>query len=127
MLKKDQSYLIPSEFYHFWVIKRNEVFIEFLINLNFFHAGNTFILAGRLGGKPKVLGLLFKFSQNLEKEFAKLSKTVLKTYKVFSILGSQSSGKSSLLNRLFKTNFEVLNARQRRSQTTKGIWVSNTP
>lgn len=41
-----------------------------------------------------------------------------------SIIGSQSSGKSTLLNALFTTDFEVLNRKQRVGQTTKGIWFS---
>ena len=33
-----------------------------------------------------------------------------KDYSIISIIGSQSSGKSTLLNKLFETNFEVLNS-----------------
>ncbi|TIB04641.1 hypothetical protein E3P96_01585 [Wallemia ichthyophaga] len=43
-------------------------------------------------------------------------------YNVVSVFGSQSTGKSTLLNRLFGTTFDVMNERQRR-QTTKGIWM----
>mmetsp|Transcript_16398 Transcript_16398/g.24465 ORF Transcript_16398/g.24465 Transcript_16398/m.24465 type:complete len:778 (-) Transcript_16398:650-2983(-) len=46
-------------------------------------------------------------------------------YKVVAILGPQSSGKSTLLNLLFGTTFDVLDADVTRQQTTKGIWVSN--
>ena len=38
------------------------------------------------------------------------------------MLGSQSTGKSTLLNRLFGTNFDVMDDRARQ-QTTKGIWL----
>jgi len=38
------------------------------------------------------------------------------------VLGSQSTGKSTLLNRLFVTNFDVMDNRARQ-QTTKGIWL----
>lgn len=47
-----------------------------------------------------------------------------KQYQIVSIIGSQSSGKSTLLNSLFNTDFEVLNRAQRIGQTTKGIWFS---
>jgi len=38
-------------------------------------------------------------------------------------VGSQSTGKSTLLNRLFGTDFAVMGAENRR-QTTKGIWLA---
>ena len=39
-------------------------------------------------------------------------------------MGSQSSGKSTLLNSLFGTKFAVMDETAR-AQTTKGIWISN--
>ncbi|KAG2221476.1 hypothetical protein INT45_005017 [Circinella minor] len=45
-------------------------------------------------------------------------------YHVVSIFGSQSTGKSTLLNTLFETSFDVMDAAQGRSQTTRGIWMS---
>ena len=44
-------------------------------------------------------------------------------YHVISVFGSQSTGKSTLLNALFKTDFSVMSEAERR-QTTKGIWLS---
>ncbi|SCZ98589.1 BZ3500_MvSof-1268-A1-R1_Chr3-1g05483 [Microbotryum saponariae] len=44
-------------------------------------------------------------------------------YDVVAVFGSQSTGKSTLLNRLFGTKFDVMNESERR-QTTKGIWMS---
>jgi hypothetical protein len=44
-------------------------------------------------------------------------------YHVVSVFGSQSTGKSTLLNYLFGTRFNVMNESQR-SQTTKGIWLA---
>ncbi len=41
-----------------------------------------------------------------------------------AIIGCQSSGKSTLLNNLFNTKFEVMVEEQQRGQTTKGIWVA---
>lgn len=45
------------------------------------------------------------------------------SYKNVAIIGCQSSGKSTLLNILFDTDFEELNQKDRgMAQTTKGIW-----
>ncbi|KAF2840351.1 protein sey1 [Patellaria atrata CBS 101060] len=44
-------------------------------------------------------------------------------YHLISVFGSQSTGKSTLLNHLFKTEFGVMSEQERR-QTTKGIWMS---
>ncbi|KAF9153376.1 Dynamin-like GTPase that mediates homotypic ER fusion [Linnemannia schmuckeri] len=44
-------------------------------------------------------------------------------YNLAAIFGSQSTGKSTLLNRLFGTSFDVMSESARR-QTTKGIWIS---
>ncbi|KAM0944076.1 putative P-loop containing nucleoside triphosphate hydrolase [Dioscorea sansibarensis] len=46
------------------------------------------------------------------------------SYAVVSIMGPQSSGKSTLLNHLFRTNFREMDAIRGRSQTTKGIWIA---
>uniref|UniRef100_A0A7N0ZXB6 Protein ROOT HAIR DEFECTIVE 3 homolog n=1 Tax=Kalanchoe fedtschenkoi TaxID=63787 RepID=A0A7N0ZXB6_KALFE len=46
------------------------------------------------------------------------------SYAVVSIMGPQSSGKSTLLNHLFGTNFKEMDAFKGRSQTTKGIWMA---
>lgn len=47
------------------------------------------------------------------------------SYTVVGIMGPQSSGKSTLLNHLFHTNFREMDAYKGRSQTTKGIWMAN--
>jgi len=39
------------------------------------------------------------------------------------ILGCQSTGKSTLLNNLFDTNFDVMVASTGRQQTTQGVWM----
>ncbi|KAL9087939.1 MAG: hypothetical protein Q9159_003381 [Coniocarpon cinnabarinum] len=44
-------------------------------------------------------------------------------YHLISVFGSQSTGKSTLLNYLFGTDFSVMSEDDRR-QTTKGIWLS---
>ncbi|KAI3761637.1 hypothetical protein L1987_52058 [Smallanthus sonchifolius] len=46
------------------------------------------------------------------------------SYAVVAIMGPQSSGKSTLLNHLFHTNFKEMDAYRGRSQTTKGIWMA---
>ncbi|KAH6642772.1 RHD3/Sey1 [Boeremia exigua] len=44
-------------------------------------------------------------------------------YHLIAVFGSQSTGKSTLLNALFGTQFGVMSEQERR-QTTKGIWMS---
>ncbi|KAK9475059.1 RHD3/Sey1 [Dipodascopsis tothii] len=44
-------------------------------------------------------------------------------YHLISVFGSQSTGKSTLLNALFGTRFDVMDEARRR-QTTKGIWMA---
>ncbi|MCJ1265835.1 Dynamin-like GTPase that mediates homotypic ER fusion [Lobaria immixta] len=44
-------------------------------------------------------------------------------YHLISVFGSQSTGKSTLLNHLFGTEFGVMSESDRK-QTTKGIWMS---
>ncbi|XP_010272279.1 PREDICTED: protein ROOT HAIR DEFECTIVE 3 homolog 2 [Nelumbo nucifera] len=46
------------------------------------------------------------------------------SYAVVAIMGPQSSGKSTLMNHLFHTNFREMDAFKGRSQTTKGIWMA---
>ncbi|RWR88943.1 protein ROOT HAIR DEFECTIVE 3 2-like protein isoform X1 [Cinnamomum micranthum f. kanehirae] len=46
------------------------------------------------------------------------------SYAVVSIMGPQSSGKSTLLNQLFRTNFREMDVLKGRSQTTKGVWIA---
>ncbi|GJV28422.1 root hair defective 3-like protein, partial [Tanacetum coccineum] len=50
--------------------------------------------------------------------------TIGLSYTVVAIMGPQSSGKSTLLNNLFHTNFREMDAYRGRSQTTKGIWMA---
>jgi hypothetical protein len=53
---------------------------------------------------------------------AKFSRRGFNYYSVF-ILGCQSTGKSTLLNNLFDTNFAVMVASTGRQQTTQGVWM----
>eukprot|EP01060_Flectonema_neradi_P001289 TRINITY_DN10757_c0_g1_i2.p1 TRINITY_DN10757_c0_g1~~TRINITY_DN10757_c0_g1_i2.p1 ORF type:complete len:512 (+),score=116.17 TRINITY_DN10757_c0_g1_i2:48-1538(+) len=45
-------------------------------------------------------------------------------YSLLAVFGGQSTGKSTLLNRLFKTTFEEMNSADRRGQTTQGVWMA---
>ncbi|KAL4858391.1 Protein ROOT HAIR DEFECTIVE 3 [Chlorella vulgaris] len=47
-------------------------------------------------------------------------------YTVVAIMGPQSSGKSTLLNNLFGTRFEEMDALSGRNQTTHGIWLARS-
>lgn len=47
-------------------------------------------------------------------------------YHIVSVFGSQSTGKSTLLNHLFNTKFDVMDE-VNRQQTTKGIWMARSP
>ncbi len=51
-------------------------------------------------------------------------KSLGKDFNTVAIIGCQSSGKSTLLNKLFDTNFEVMSDDKGRGQTTQGIWVA---
>eukprot|EP01063_Lacrimia_lanifica_P022691 TRINITY_DN30218_c0_g1_i1.p1 TRINITY_DN30218_c0_g1~~TRINITY_DN30218_c0_g1_i1.p1 ORF type:complete len:891 (+),score=432.89 TRINITY_DN30218_c0_g1_i1:61-2733(+) len=47
-------------------------------------------------------------------------------YNILGVFGGQSTGKSTLLNRLFATQFQEMDGEQGRSQTTQGVWMSGT-
>ena len=47
-----------------------------------------------------------------------------RVYQTIGIIGCQSSGKSTLLNHVFNTKFEIMSSDVGRAQTTKGIWIS---
>lgn len=66
------------------------------------------------------------FNNNLEQFFQDLGigNNGL-NYHVVSVFGSQSTGKSTLLNALFNTKFNVMDETQRQ-QTTKGIWMARS-
>ncbi|XP_076953935.1 protein ROOT HAIR DEFECTIVE 3-like [Bidens hawaiensis] len=49
------------------------------------------------------------------------------SYVIVSVMGRQSSGKSTLLNNLFHTKFIEMDADRGRYQTTKGIWIARCP
>ncbi|XP_052301853.1 protein ROOT HAIR DEFECTIVE 3 homolog 2 isoform X10 [Populus trichocarpa] len=45
------------------------------------------------------------------------------SYAAVAVIGPQSSGKSTLLNKLFRTDFTMMDAYEGRGQTTQGIWI----
>ncbi|XP_035842084.1 protein ROOT HAIR DEFECTIVE 3 isoform X1 [Helianthus annuus] len=47
-----------------------------------------------------------------------------RSYAIVAVMGPQSSGKSTLLNHLFHTNFREMDASKGRNQTTQGIWIA---
>ena len=49
-----------------------------------------------------------------------------KEYHTVAILGGQSSGKSTLLNRVFKTGFAEMDSATGIRQTTQGMWMSHS-
>ncbi|KAI9923583.1 hypothetical protein ASPWEDRAFT_503757 [Aspergillus wentii DTO 134E9] len=72
----------------------------------------------------QVIGEDKEFNPNLSKYLTVESVTPAGfNYHLISVFGSQSTGKSTLLNHLFGTEFSVMSELERR-QTTKGIWMS---
>lgn len=69
-----------------------------------------------------------KFNTNIMEYITKCtpSSIIGNNYHIISVFGSQSTGKSTLLNKLFNTNFDVMDE-TRRQQTTKGIWLAYSP
>ncbi len=69
---------------------------------------------------------LLLFSEDVDKHLVKSGFDKLGlNYNTISIIGPQSSGKSTLLNKLFNTNFDVMTNDKGRGQTTKGIWIAS--
>ncbi len=48
-------------------------------------------------------------------------------YTIVAIMGPQSSGKSTLMNTVFGTTFDEMDALSGRRQTTHGVWLSGSP
>ena len=65
-----------------------------------------------------------EIDENMILEFKQRANFFKTDYLVFGIIGTQSTGKSTLLNNLFNCEFDMLNAKKGRRQTTKGIWGS---
>lgn len=62
----------------------------------------------------------FILPQTFTNDIVKRHPGLNNNYKVISIVGGQSSGKSTLINNVFSTDFEVLDGSEGIKQTTKG-------
>ena len=62
-------------------------------------------------------------SEESKHYISQFSDQLTNDYLVLGIIGAQSSGKSTLLNYLFNTEFKVMDEQSQRKQTTKGIWT----
>ncbi|KAL0224643.1 hypothetical protein RCL1_002555 [Eukaryota sp. TZLM3-RCL] len=68
-----------------------------------------------------------QFTTALNTFLDNLDNSVSSKYSILAVLGAQSSGKSTLLNHVFNTNFPVLNSSHGRHQTTRGLWIAQPP
>lgn len=59
--------------------------------------------------------------------FMKQAGWTQQNYSLIAILGCQSSGKSTILNALFGTQFIMMDQTKGRQQTTRGIWMEASP
>lgn len=87
-------------------------------------ATTTLATTSRKAERTQVIGEDQKFSSSLSGDLSRwdmLEKGF--GYDVVAVFGSQSTGKSTLLNKLFGTSFDVMDETQRR-QTTKGQYDS---
>jgi hypothetical protein len=74
--------------------------------------------------KFQIISNEVEIDEDMILEFKNRSAMFKTDYLIFGIIGTQSTGKSTLLNHLFNCTFDMLNAKQGRKQTTKGVWGS---
>jgi len=74
--------------------------------------------------KFQIISNEVEIDEDMIDEFKKRSLDFKTDYLIFGIIGTQSTGKSTLLNHLFNCSFDMLNAKRGRKQTTKGVWGS---
>lgn len=75
---------------------------------------NSFqLIDDELGWRPNLTDYLSK----------RIGEVHTSNYKSIAIIGAQSTGKSALANHLFGTNFQVMDSKVKRTQTTRGIFV----
>ena len=65
-----------------------------------------------------------EIDQDMIQEFKNKTNSFKTDYLIFGIIGTQSTGKSTLLNSIFDCRFDMLDSKKGRKQTTKGIWGS---
>ncbi|EPY19363.1 hypothetical protein STCU_05291 [Strigomonas culicis] len=80
---------------------------------------------GRLQSEKGLVEFLTKILSDKNAKKEDIMRKVGVNYHIVGVFGGQSSGKSTLLNHLFGTDFQVLDERVRRGQTTKGAFLSN--
>lgn len=68
-----------------------------------------------------ILDSNYDINTNLEKDLNNNIISNTKNYIVIGIIGGQSTGKSTLLNYLFNTNFSIMDSTVKRGKTTVGI------
>ncbi|KAK6460184.1 putative stress-related vesicular transport protein [Scheffersomyces coipomensis] len=89
-------------------------------------SSSSFVPVDQIQDAIQIIDENKQFNQEILSYIKKTTKTVGNDYHIISVFGSQSTGKSTLLNRLFNTNFDVMEE-SRRQQTTKGIWLASSP
>ncbi|KAL0229396.1 hypothetical protein GEMRC1_014013 [Eukaryota sp. GEM-RC1] len=67
------------------------------------------------------------FDHNALEIFCSSHSSQFPHYSIVSVLGAQSSGKSTLLNEVFGTSFPFLYSNRGPKQTTQGLWISTAP
>jgi hypothetical protein len=65
-----------------------------------------------------------EINESMTKKFRERDNSFGTDYLVCGIIGTQSTGKSTLLNNMFDCIFVECNAKEGRGQTTRGIWGS---
>ncbi|OMH78541.1 Protein SEY1 [Zancudomyces culisetae] len=116
----DDSAVVPDS----WTEKRPPVTEEHDLDSYSYEKGNS--KPAKIAAKRGMLQLIDE-EQCFSKDVSKYMKEQWHLfdagfdYNLVAVFGSQSTGKSTLLNRLFQTSFKEMNE-SKRQQTTKGIW-----
>ncbi|KAK6200532.1 putative stress-related vesicular transport protein [Scheffersomyces amazonensis] len=95
-------------------------------NLSTTSSSSSFVPIDGIQDAIQIIDENKEFNKDILQYIKKTTKTLGNDYHIISVFGSQSTGKSTLLNRLFNTNFDVMEE-SRRQQTTKGIWLASSP
>jgi len=81
--------------------------------------------------KDELDTLEFSLEEKSFDEWVKISKLDCfnddPNYSFVAIMGPQSSGKSTIMNKVFGCEFKILDAKKNRTQTTQGIWFGASP
>ena len=88
---------------------------------------DSFEMLDREAPPPSVFQIIsddVEIDHTMIRQFAAKANDYQLNYKICGIIGTQSTGKSTLLNHLFDCSFTMLDSTMGRRQTTKGIWGS---